>query len=621
MSTNLVANRQFVLSRRAFAVAAGMALGTALALGNGVSRLAFADEQAAQHYTAGTYEGTAVGNGGNVTVSVTFTEDAIESIEVVSQSETPTVAAKALEILPQAIIDAQSLGIDGCTGATVSSAAILNAVGDAAKQAGADMDALYATVEKTLSDEVVEMDADVVVVGAGAAGMAATLRVQDLGKHAVLVEKTYRLGGCISVSGGNQVVTGSELQVEAGVDDDTADSMVEDFQKNGEDLCVPELIDLYANHVGETTDWLNQDHNVEYNMDGGLHDLAEYSHNRELAYLGGGAGATETLREEIANCGADVLTCTSIQSLIVEDGKVAGVVAKAEDGTTYNIHASGVILATGGYGASSKWKPESLANSLYYGLTTSTGDGLTVATEDVNAGTRMLEYAKQYPNGVEVSEGRAKSTIDGNLVVWPMSAILVSPEGERVVNEKASNHDILEVELQQTNSMLYLFMDAENWAAWYEKLPGTGFNMDSVAQWLDENGSGTPCFAHGETVADVAERVGIDPEVLQTTVDDYNAGVDAGEDEFGRTGDYLKMKIGDGEYYMVEQKPRYATTMGGIVINEGLQVEDADGNVIDGLYAAGEFVGGVMGSNSPSGANNGWALTSGKLAAEAACEA
>ena len=621
MSTNLVANRQFVLSRRAFAVAAGMALGTALALGNGVSRLAFADEQAAQHYTAGTYEGTAVGNGGNVTVSVTFTEDAIESIEVVSQSETPTVAAKALEILPQAIIDAQSLGIDGCTGATVSSAAILNAVGDAAKQAGADMDALYATVEKTLSDEVVEMDADVVVVGAGAAGMAATLRVQDLGKHAVLVEKTYRLGGCISVSGGNQVVTGSELQVEAGVDDDTADSMVEDFQKNGEDLCVPELIDLYANHVGETTDWLNQDHNVEYNMDGGLHDLAEYSHNRELAYLGGGAGATETLREEIANCGADVLTCTSIQSLIVEDGKVAGVVAKAEDGTTYNIHASGVILATGGYGASSKWKPESLANSLYYGLTTSTGDGLTVATEDVNAGTRMLEYAKQYPNGVEVSEGRAKSTIDGNLVVWPMSAILVSPEGERVVNEKASNHDILEVELQQTNSMLYLLMDAENWAAWYEKLPGTGFNMDSVAQWLDENGSGTPCFAHGETVADVAERVGIDPEVLQTTVDDYNAGVDAGEDEFGRTGDYLKMKIGDGEYYMVEQKPRYATTMGGIVINEGLQVEDADGNVIDGLYAAGEFVGGVMGSNSPSGANNGWALTSGKLAAEAACEA
>ena len=621
-SSKLVANRQFVLSRRQFAASAGIALGTALFAGSNLSHLAFASEKgdaAALHFKAGTYEGTAVGNGGDITVSVTFSDSAIESIEVTSQSETPTVAAQALEILPQRIIDAQSLGIDGCTGATVTSAGIIGAVGDAAEQAGADTKALYAPVEKQLSDEVVDMDADVVVVGAGAAGMAATLRAQDLGKHAVLVEKTYRLGGCISVSGGNQVVMGSELQVEAGVDDDSADSMVEDFQANGEGICVPELIQLYADHVGEATDWLNQDHNVQYNMEGGLHDLAEYSHDRELAYAGGGAGATETLRDEIANSGADVLTCTSIQSLIVEDGAVTGVVAQAEDGTTYNIHAASVILATGGYGASSKWKPESLANSLYYGLTTSTGDGLTVATEDVNAGTRMLEYAKQYPNGVEVSEGRAKSTIDGNLVVWPMSTILVSPEGKRVVNEKASNHDILEVELEQKDSMLFLFMDAENYAAWSAKLPGTGFNMDNVAKWLDENGSGTPIFAHGATVAEVAGHVGIDPDVLQETVDAYNAGVDAGTDEFGRTGDYLKMKIGDGDYYMVEQKPRYATTMGGIVINENLEVEDADGNVVPGLYAAGEFVGGVMGSNSPSGANNGWALTSGKLAAESAC--
>ncbi len=619
--TALEANRRFVLSRRAFAVTAGVALGTAVAVMNGVGRIAFADAEAAaeQHYTAGTYTGEATGNGGQVVAEVTFSDSAIESIEIVSQSETPTVAGAALELLPQRILEAQSLGIDGCTGATISSAAIINAVGDAAEQAGADMSALYASVEKTLSTEVVDMDADVVVVGAGAAGMAATLRVQDLGKHAVLVEKTYRLGGCISVSGGNQVVMGSALQVEAGVSDDTVESMVEDFQKNGEDLCVPELIELYAANVGETTDWLNQSHGVQYNMEGGLHDLAEYTYDRELAYLGGGAGATETFRSEIAASGADVLTCTSIKSLIVEDGKVCGVTAQAEDGTTYNVHAPAVILATGGYGASSKWKPESLANSLYYGLTTSTGDGLTVATEDVDAATRMLEYAKQYPNGVEVSEGRAKSTIDGNLVVWPMSTILVSPEGERVVNEKASNHDILEVELQQTNSMLYLLMDAENYAAWSAKLPGTGFNMDDVAKWLEENGAGTPCFAHGETIADVAGRVGIDPDVLQATVDKYNAGVDAGQDEFGRSGDYLKMKIGDGEYYLVEQKPRYATTMGGLVIDAGLQVEDASGNKVEGLYAAGELVGGVMGSNSPSGANNGWALTSGKLAAEAAC--
>ena len=129
------------------------------------------------------------------------------------------------------------------------------------------------------------------------------------------------------------------------------------------------------------------------------------------------------------------------------------------------------------------------------------------------------------------------------------------------------------------------------------------------------------CAMTRPMVEDVAERVGIDPATLVATVEDYNAGVRAGQDEFGRDGDYLKMEIGEGEYYMVEQKPRYATTMGGLVVNTSLQVENTDGEVIGGLYAAGEVVGGVMGSNSPSGANNGWALTSGKLAAEAIANA
>lgn len=610
------------LTRRAFTCAAACTLGAAALAGNAASALADAAAPAAQHYAAGTYTGTAVGNGGNIVVEVTFSDSAIEAIEVVAQSETPTVAAGALEALPQMIIDAQSLGIDTMTGATITSAGLLNAVGNAAEQAGADMKALYKSLPAQLSDEVVALEADAVVVGAGAAGMAATLRLAELGKKVVLVEKTYRLGGCISVSGGNQVVACSELQAQAGVTDDSAASMVADFQKNGEDLCVPELIELYAANVGATTDWLNQTWGVEYNMEKGLHDLAEYSVDRELAYQGGGAGATETLRADIASCGAEVLTDTSIKAILMEGGAVAGVEARAKDGTTYQISAPAVVLATGGYGASAAWKPASLEHSLYYGLTTSTGDGLTVATaEGVDAATLMLEYAKQYPNGVEVSEGRAKSTIDGNLVVWPMSTILVSPEGERVVNEKASNHDILEVELQQTNSMLFLLMDAANYEAWSAKLPGTGFNMDNVAAWLEANGTTTPIFAHAATLEELGPIVGMEPEVLVNTVEKYNAGVAAGVDEFGRSGDYLKMQIGDGEYYLVEQKPRYATTMGGLVVTDKLEVKNTAGAVIPGLYAAGEVVGGVMGSNSPSGANNGWALTSGKLAAESIANA
>ena len=569
-------------------------------------------------YTPGTYTGVGTGNGGDITVEVTFSENAIESIEVVSQTETQTVAAGALESLPTSIIENQSLGINTVTGATLSSMGLINAVADAVEQAGGDVNALKQPLDKETSTEIVDMEADAVVVGAGGAGMAATIRLQELGKQVILVEKTYRLGGSISVSGGNQVVTGSKLQAEAGVTDDTAESMVEDFQANGEGICVPDLISLYANNVGATTDWVHEYCGVEYNMEGGLHDLAEYSHDRELAYEGGGAGATEHLRKAVADSGAEVMTCTTAESLIVENGAVTGVVAKGEDGTTYNIHAASVVLATGGYGNSDDWLTDELKNdSLYYGLTTSTGDGLTMATaDDVNAATLMLEYAKQYPNGVEVSAGRAKSTIDGNLLVWPMSTILVNPEGERVVNEKASNHDILEVELQQTDSMLYLLMDQENYDVWSSKLPNTGFNQKAVEGYLEANGTSTPVFAHADSIAELAGIVGMDPAVLQATVDDYNAGVEAGTDEFGRSGDYLKTKIGEGPYYLVEQKPRYATTMGGLVVNTSLQVQNVDGETIDGLYAAGEVVGGVMGSNSPSGANNGWALTSGKLAAE-----
>lgn len=83
----------------------------------------------------------------------------------------------------------------------------------------------------------------------------------------------------------------------------------------------------------------------------------------------------------------------------------------------------------------------------------------------------------------------------------------------------------------------------------------------------------------------------------------------------------MTMEIGDGPYYLVEQKPRFATTMGGLVVNEWLEVQNTSDETISGLYAAGEVVGGVMGDDSPSGANNGWAVTSGKLAAERIAEA
>lgn len=566
--------------------------------------------------TDGTYTATTDGRNGPLTVEVTIAGDVIESVKVVDHVETDGVGTLAVDAIPGEIVDTQSLGVSAVAGATMTSDAILAAVADCVAQAGGDVEALRAVeiAEKVPTKEET-LDTQLVIVGGGGAGMTAAIRARELGLEVILVEKMAFMGGAISISGGNQVVSGSQMQRDLGVTDDSVESMVEDFMANGANLNVPELITLYAANVGQTSDWL-ESIGVEYNLEGGLHKLAEYSHDRELAYVGSGAGAAESMRTIVSGNGTKVLLNTRATELIAENGAVTGVIAHDEE-TVYTIHADAVLLATGGYGYNKDLLEGDMKNALYYGPVSSTGDGLIMATaEGIDADTRLLEYGKRYPNGIEVSEGIAKSTINGNIPAWTMSAILVNKEGNRVVNEKASNRTILEAELLQTGQELFLVMDQATFDVWRDAL---GYDVEP---YLEANGTTTPVFAHGETIAEAAEAAGIDPEALQATVDTYNGYVEAGEDaEFGRGADYLKVKIGDGPYYIVEQKPRFATTMGGLVIDEALEVIDVSGNVIPGLYAAGEVVGGVMGDDSPSGANNGWAVTSGKLAAESIAEA
>ena len=568
-------------------------------------------------YEAGTYEATVSGRNADVTVQVTFTEDAIEEVAVTDHQETDGIGTTAVDQIPGAIVESQSLAVDSVAGATITSEAIIAAVADCVGQAGGDVEALYnAEVAEKVPTEEETLAADLVIVGGGGSGMTAAIRAAELGLDVVLVEKMSFMGGAISISGGNQVVMGSQMQKDLGVTEDSVESMVEDFMKNGANLNVPELITLYAENVGETSDWL-QEEGVTFNLEGGLHKLAEYSYDRELAYTGSGAGAAEAMRNLVAESGATVLLNTRATELISDgEGGVAGVIAN-DDTTVYTIEADAVLLATGGYGYNKDLLEGDMKTALYYGPVSSTGDGLLMATaEGIDADTRLLEYGKRYPNGIEVSEGIAKSTINGNIPAWKMSAILVNKEGQRVVNEKASNRTILETELQQTGQELFLVMDQETFDVWKDAL---GYD---VQDYLDANGTTTPVFGHGDTLEEAAAAAGVDSEALAATVEEYNGYVEAGEDAaFGRSAEYMTMPVGDGPYYIVEQKPRFATTMGGLVIDSDLHVINKDGEIISGLYASGEVVGGVMGDDSPSGANNGWAVTSGKLAAESIASA
>lgn len=567
-------------------------------------------------YTPGTYTGVGAGKNGDITVEVTFSAEKIESIRIVSHTETPSLSDAAIEQIPAKIVESQSLGVDAVSGATYTSDGIVAAVADAVKQAGGDVEALKNVQVAAGEHTEEELTTDVVVVGGGGAGMSAAVRLAELGQQVILFEKSSFLGGAISVSGGNQVVMGAQLQADNGVEDDSVESMVADFEANGANKNNEEILTLFAENVGAATDWLVASCGIEF--DAGLHQLGEYSHNRELAYTGGGAGFAERMRKAVERSGATVYLSTRVESLLVEDGAVVGVKAVSTDGTKeYTVHAANVVLATGGYGNNKDMLTDEMKSALYYGPSTSTGDGIRMA-EAVNAQTANMEYGKRYPNGIEVDTGIAKSTIAGNIVGWTMSAILVNADGNRVVNEKASNRTILEEELQQPGGMLYLLLDAETFEVWKTKLAPAGISDGDIEKYLAANGTTTPVFAHGETLEEAAAAAGVNAENLAATVEKYNSFVEKGEDaDFGRNASYLTMKIGAGPYYLIEQKPRFATTMGGLVVNTNMQVLNQEGSAISGLYAAGETCGQVMGDDSPSGANNAWAITSGKLAADA----
>ena len=594
-----------------------MVLGLAACGGNTAQETTAAATAASEEagiYTPGTYTGTAAGKNGDVKVEVTFSANAIDSVKVVEHSETAGISDGAIENIPAAIVENQSLAVDTVSGATVTSDAILNAVADAVAQAGGDVEALKNAAAPAGEKEAKELSADVIVVGGGGAGMAAATRLAQLGKSVILVEKSGFLGGAISVSGGNQVVMGSQLQIDNGVADDSVESMVADFETNGANKNNKEILTLFAENVGATTDWLVASCGITFEE--GLHQLGEYSHNRELAYTGGGAGFAEAMRKAVEEAGVQVLLNTKAESLIADNGTVTGVKAASSD-ADYTLTAGNVVLATGGYGANKDMLTDEMKSALYYGPASSTGEGIQMA-QAVGAQTANMEYGKRYPNGIEVSEGMAKSTIAGNIVGWTMSAIPVNKDGNRVVNEKASNRTILEEELKQEGGELYLLLDAETFEAWKAKLAPAGISDADIEKYLEANGTTTPVFAHGETLEEAAAAAGINADNLKATVEKYNGFVAKGsDDDFGRAATYLTKTIGEGPYYIVEQKPRFATTMGGLVINTSMQVLNEAGEPISGLYAAGENCGQVMGDDSPSGANNAWALTSGKLAADA----
>lgn len=335
--------------------------------------------------------------------------------------------------------------------------------------------------------------------------------------------------------------------------------------------------------MGEAADWT-----IDYVGSGipeKLTPLGENSIDRVLIYEGAGPGFIKSLTDKLEETSVDVRTETKVTNLIVEDGKVVGVEAEMSDGTPVTVKAGSVLIATGSYAARKDMLPEELQNFVYYGAQLAQGEGQEMA-QDIGADVVNQGYVELFENGVEWMPGIAKSTYNGSMATWDVSGILVDREGNRVVNERSAGINIVNEMAKQEDARLFLVMDQSTYDAFEENIAGYGITKQMLDDWFATDGEKVPYFAKADSIEELAEKVGINPENLVQTVERYNGFVQNQNDEdFGRDPKYLQAEInGEGPYYVVEQLPRYATTLGGLKIDDRLRVIDTEGNVIAGLY-------------------------------------
>ena len=566
---------------------------------------------AEENGVSGVFSGEGTGYGGTIAVDVTLENSAITGIEVTSSNETQGIGTVAIDKLIPEIIETQSVALDAVSGATRASEGLLAAVTAALESSGADMTGFQTAPEKAVAGETVVQHRDIVVVGAGPAGMTAGIYAAEGGADVLVLEKMSTVGGAGAISSGATDSYGSQFAKEKGIED-SAEQLKADMTTAGHGYNQEDLVDLFIENAGETFDWLVS-LGVEY---GDPTPSEEHSVNRVFLATGSGVSITNAIEKRCEEAGVEILLETKATELITQDGKVTGVKAEGSDGTAYEIYANAVVLATGGYGANSDLLTDSLASTPYYGAACSTGDGHLMA-QAVGAELVHMDFGKVYPGGWEYADGKAKISLGYTLLaVQQEGAIIVNSDGVRTFREGGLNYEFKNAIRSDKNNVNYLVLDAAAFDVWKtavnSKQRGNLGSEEDIENAIAANGTSKPVIYHADTLEEVAALAGMDGETLKATVDKWNTYVENGVDEdFGRTT--LSRKIGEGPYYLIAEKTRFATTLGGVVINTNFEVHTAEGTVIPGLYAIGEIAFGVNGDDTIQGTPLTWAISSGRL--------
>ena len=578
-----------------------------------------------------TYTGEAYGHDKENPVKVTLTikDKTITKVEVDASHETNGIGSKAAETMPGAIVAANSLEVDGVSGATQTSKAIIEAATAALKQAGLEPSDLVSKNTSTTKAKDIEETVDVVVVGAGGAGMTAAITATDAGKKVIVVESQPIAGGnsVRSTGGMNAAKTPyqdkNEFKEAAGVEKTlataaekyadnatitalaaTVKSQWDAYQANpqgyfdsvelmeldtligGKGKNNPELVKALAENSAAAIEWLASIGAEVKNVGAFGGASVKRIHrpvNADGKVTAVGAYIVPILEKNLQDRNVQFLFDTTANEIIMKDGKAVGIKATGKDGNKVTINAKSVVIATGGFGANAemveKYKPE-LKGFATTNAEGAQGQGIDMATA-VGAATVDMDQIQIHPTVHIEEDGNAHLITEG---LRGDGAILVNAEGKRFYDEVSTRDKVSAAIIAQPEKSAWLVVDQSM--------------VDKSAVIAGYIKSGYTVT--GATYEELAKAMGVDEATFTSTMNTWNQAVEAKSDaEFGRTS--FANPLTTAPYYAIKITPAVHHTMGGIVINPKAEVLNEKGEVISGLFAAGEVTGGVHGANRLGG--------------------
>ena len=572
---------------------------------------------------SGEYTGTAKGMG-DVTVTLTLTDGKITGCTAEGADETPGIGTMALEQLPTAIAESGSIAVDGVSTATITSNAIKEAAAAALTAAGLDPENFKTEVkaDDTKAEDAV-VDADIVIVGAGGAGMTAAITAANEGKNVVVLESQPMVGGnSVRATGGMNAgdtvyQDENEFGESAGVEKtlktaadkyadnetitalaktvseqwaayqanpvgyfDSVELMELDTMIGGKGINDPALVQTLCANSADAIDWLDE-HGIT------LHSVSSFGGasvkrihrpvDAEGKTVSVGSYMIPLLQENCEKAGVQIMLNTTANEILTDaNGAAVGVKATGASGETVTVNAKAVVITSGGFGANLdmvvKYKPE-LKGFMTTNASGIQGQGIEMATA-IGADTVDMDQIQIHPTVEANTAALITEGLRGD------GAILVNAEGKRFIDEVGTRDVVSAAEIAQTGSYSWLVVDQAM------------ADASSVIQGYIKKGY----TVEGATYEELAKAMGVDEAAFAQTMADWNSCVEAKSDaEFGRTS--FANKLDTAPYYAIKVTAGVHHTMGGLKINTNTEVLKADGSVIPGLFAAGEVTGGVHGAN------------------------